>query len=562
MTPSLEIGNGNWAVQSDSLLGYKTINGKYYPREMSVVRATTGTRVNAAGLVELVPYNLLQYSEMFSNVYWVKTATTISANTTTAPNGTLTADTLIETASGSTKNLKSGTFNFVNGASYSMSIYAKNTTTGRGFIQIAGFTLGTGAANVYANFNLNDGTTANATGGTATITSVGDGWYRCSFSFTCGNTITEVYNVNLINSMSATSFPTYTGDITKGIFLWGAQLVEGTQALNYLPTTDRLDIARVDYSTGSPALLVEPQRTNLALWSEDFSNGVWSKSAGVSISTNSAIAPNGLMTADIIDFGTSDRFVSQATTATTGVAITGTFYIKGIAGQTIQIAVAGVDQLFTLDGTWQRLGHTRTTTGTVFGLNVNTFGSATARVVSLWGAQLEAGNYSTSYIPTTSASVTRNADVISKTGISSLIGQTEGTMFVDFIYDHSGTAVAEAISISDGTSANRIFLGNVFSNTFSATVTTSSFAQFTSATSYSLVVGQRYKVAIAYKANDFAFYVNGVQISSGTSGSVPATSRLAFDSGAGSSNFFKPTNAVSLFPTRLTNTQCINLTTI
>jgi hypothetical protein len=55
---SLVIGNGNWAVKSDSLLGYKINGGKYYPREMSVVRATTGTRINEDGLVELVPYNL------------------------------------------------------------------------------------------------------------------------------------------------------------------------------------------------------------------------------------------------------------------------------------------------------------------------------------------------------------------------------------------------------------------------------------------------------------------------------------------------------------------------
>jgi hypothetical protein len=56
---SLVLGNGNWAVKSDSLLGYKTIDGKYYPREFTFTRATTGTRVNEAGLVEVVPYNLV-----------------------------------------------------------------------------------------------------------------------------------------------------------------------------------------------------------------------------------------------------------------------------------------------------------------------------------------------------------------------------------------------------------------------------------------------------------------------------------------------------------------------
>jgi hypothetical protein len=600
MTPSLEIGNGNWAVQSDSLLGYKTINGKYYPREMSVTRATTATRVNPDGLVELVPYNLLQYSEDFSNVIWVKTQSTISANSTTSPSGLVNADTL--TGDGVTaQHFVYQLLSVTSGVSYTMSTYTKKNTNN--FVQIAGGSVLFGA-NAWANFDLNSGVVGSVgSAATATITNVGNGWYRCTMTAPAIATISGLSALYVLIS-SATSLRAETNSLSTSVFLWGAQLVEGTQALNYLPTTDRLDIARVDYSLGQANLLLEPQRTNVCLWSEQFDQSPWTVNS-IGITINNTTAPSGLLTAEKIRVISgqpvgSSHIQQNISKAASALAYSCSAYFKAAelnsgrlfvrdsisaannANAQFNLSTGVISIAATANGTFSSASATITNVGNGWYRCTLNFTSSTDTVLQfrigtadtiittgngidgifVWGAQLELGAYSTSYIPTTSTSVTRNADVISKTGISSLIGQTEGTMFVDFIYDHSETASAEAISISDGTSANRIFLGNVFSNTFSATVTTSSFAQFTSATSYSLVVGQRYKVAIAYKANDFAFYVNGVQISSGTSGSVPATSRFAFDSGAGSSIFFKPTNAVSLFPTRLTNTQCINLTTI
>jgi hypothetical protein len=304
--------------------------------------------------------------------------------------------------------------------------------------------------------------------------------------------------------------------------------------------------------------LLEPQRTNLSTWSEDFSNIVWSKSVGVSVSTNSAIAPNGLMTADVVDFGASSRFLSQATTATTGVAITGNFYIKGIAGQTIQIAVAGVDQLFTLDGTWQRLGHTRTTAGTVFGLNLNTFGSATARVVSLWGAQLEAGAYATSYIPTTSASVTRNTDIISRGNIftNGLITASGGTWFVDLRNNLARTRDAQtffgvgdtsvlttnSLVLVPGITAGRYLLFKAVGGSFTGLYTT---------------LTDTAKIAIKWNGTNANVFVNGVKVVSNT---AFTTTNMQFLNNTGAGNPIN-INSMALFPTPLTDTQCIALTT-
>ena len=564
--------------------------------DFTVTRATTATRVNSEGLIELVPYNLLTGTNDLNGWGLVNASRITNQNNPFGSNDAIKL-----------------TYNTTNGAHYTfrssprlgqvtISIYAKASELN--FLQIASAQ----TTEEYANFNLSTGVvgTKGTSCSSSLIENVGDGWYRCTATLTNGTNSVYFCIVNSASSLWFASSGYAGANNTDGIFIWGAQLVQGTNALPYQKTETRLNIPRLDYSLGScPNLLLEPQRTNLALWSEQFDNAYWIKT-NVTVTGNSTNSPNGTLTSDrLVDTATTgEHNIEKQITITAGTNTLSVFVKKdnnryvqlavinainssarfvfdfdtkaitsfGAIGATVTYVSSSINEL---SNGWFKLSltYTSSTTNPFFAIALsNSPNVGTTNLVSytgdgtkgvyIWGAQLEAGAYPTSYIPTTSASVTRNADVISKTGISSLIGQTEGTMFVDFIYDYSETASSEAISISDGTTANRIFLGNVLSNTFSVAVTTSSVLQFTSATSYSLVVGQRYKVAIAYKANDFAFYVNGVQISSGTSGSVPATSRLAFDSGSGSSNFFKPTNAVSLFPTRLTNTQCIELTTL
>jgi len=256
--------------------------------DFSVTRATTATRVNASGLVELVPYNLLTYSEMFSNAAWSKTRSSVSANTTTAPNGTLTADSLIEdTATGT----HSTSFGFTAIASpFTATIYAKSN--GRNWLNISFLS----TTNAFAYFDLQNGVLGTiGAASTATITSVGNGWYRCSMTATtaAGANTLAYYLASADNVVS------YTGNGTSGLFIWGAQLVEGTSALDYQMTETRLNIPRLDYSLGScPNILLEPQRTNLGLQSEDLSSASWFKGAGVTITADNTISPSGVQNAD------------------------------------------------------------------------------------------------------------------------------------------------------------------------------------------------------------------------------------------------------------------------
>ena len=90
---SVVIGGGNCGIKEADVLGYKLINDEYYAREIDFANSTAaGTYTDSTGVVRRSPYNLLQYSEQFDNAAWTKTNSTITANATTAPDGTLSAD--------------------------------------------------------------------------------------------------------------------------------------------------------------------------------------------------------------------------------------------------------------------------------------------------------------------------------------------------------------------------------------------------------------------------------------------------------------------------------------
>ena len=348
---------------------------------------------------------------------------------------------------------------------------------------------------------------------------------------------------------------------------------------------------RLDYlGSTCPKLLLEPQRTNLLTYSSAFDNADWTKS-NVTITANDTVSPDGTTNAEKFTYSTaSGAVVYKIFSISSGSYSLSCFFKAGtgnsgklqiydtVNGSTIATynLTAGTSTITTGTGTtkielisngWYRCSLSVTgTSGSIYtfiGFDLTSGQNAYA-----YGAQLEAGAYATSYIPTTTATVTRNADSCSKTGITSLIGQTEGTIFLDlnlnglnssnfnrfFSLSASDWSV-NSIRIEYGTTANKI----------SVTAVASSSGTFNFATPNTYSLNTRLKIALAYKANDVVLYVNGIQTNSITStGAIPACSVIAlnelylFGTGGERSNF----TTTALWKTRLTNQELVTLTTI
>jgi hypothetical protein len=546
--------------KEDKLYSIKPTDGS---GDLVVTRATTATRVNSAGLIEECPYNLVRYSEDISNSAWAKYNITISANSTTAPNGTLTAEKLLSSNSTSFQGIEIQV-NYISGQKYTNSIYFKYIDTP--FVQIITPSF---VSSNYVNFNIQTGEVVGGVYEDATVTSVGNGWYRCSFTFISNYTGSggTIGAANLINSASSSRASDFTGNGVKGIYLWGAQLVSGTSAKEYFSTTDRLNVPRLDYTNSScPSILVEPQRTNLVFPSNIILSG------NGTLTQNAAISPDGTNNSNsFIPSGAG--FIYTNPIATTLQTYTFSIYLKGsVNGQKVRIQADLNGDLidFTLTNQWQKYSVTFNSllgAQSFYILSGTYFSPAQNNLYYFYGAQLEAGSYATSYIPTVASSVTRNADVISKTGISSLIGQTEGTFFVEFNYNsiNDGTTSRKIISLNDGSSTNLIDAYIQQGATSLQARLRNGGVGIGAITSGALSSGN-YKLAYAYKNSDFVLYINGTQIGAVSSGTISFTSPVEIvqigDGESAGDQLGGLIKSTVLWKTRLSNTELATLTTI
>jgi hypothetical protein len=342
-------------------------------------------------------------------------------------------------------------------------------------------------------------------------------------------------------------------------------------------------------------LLLEPQRTNLVTFSEQLDNAsVW-YSANTTITANIATSPDGTQNADRFATTAANGYFSNAVAiiiSANASTYTQSIFVKWQSGSEVvklRTAFTGgtsvakesiinirtgvvvstdtTAQVVSYGNGWYRISHQATNNSTnttaVYQFYPTNDGTNT-NVIYLWGAQLEEGAYATSYIPTTAASVTRVADAASKTGISSLIGQTEGTLFGEFTFT-GVTPLMHMFASVAGSYTSAVYVQTGSSTGISMQVWSGATNQV-GINFIGLTVGQNVKFAAAYKANDFMLYVNGVQAGSSTSGSVPAgLSQLEVGSYAEAGSPFNFNSSIKqaiVFKTRLTNAEMAELTTL
>ena len=354
---------------------------------VTFTRASSGTFVGSDGVIRTAVTNLWTYSEQFEIADWAKTRSSISTNTIAAPNGTLTADTLIEDSTATNTHQASRTQAVTVGITYTWSIYCK--TAGRSHITLS--FANQFPANSFADFNLSAGTIA-STGalgaGNVRMQPVGDSWYRLSITAAASSTATAT----LVAYMNNGTTISYTGDGTSGIYLWGAQLEQSSSVGEYIPTSATINSApRFDHNptTGeSLGLLVEEQRSNLCLRSEEFATSPWSAS-NVTVTANQEVAPNGATTADTLAATSANGTVTQPVT-TTAIAMTFSVYLKRKTGTgNIDITTDGTTWVTqTISSTaWTRCIVTQTAVAGTSnpGVRIVTSGDE----VCAWGGQYE-----------------------------------------------------------------------------------------------------------------------------------------------------------------------------
>ena len=204
------------------------LNGTIGATTPSSIVGTTIT--GQTGVLRGTGTNLFTQSQDYTPAAWSKTGSTITAASIIAPNGTLTGQTLNEDSSTGQHNISRGGGSEVLsvGATYTMSVYAKQAGRNVIFIQALGtFTK--------SYFDIANGTILSSGAGmTSTITSVGDGWFRCTITFVCDTTNNSI---RVIAATTGNGVQTYTGTSIASVYLWGAQLEFGSTANTYIPTT-------------------------------------------------------------------------------------------------------------------------------------------------------------------------------------------------------------------------------------------------------------------------------------------------------------------------------------
>ena len=325
--------------------------------------------------------------------------------------------------------------------------------------------------------------------------------------------------------------------------------------------TDDTDIPRIDYTGGVGSILLEPESTNLVTYSEDFTQWTLGSNSTLALD-NSVTAPDGSTGVYRLTLpATSGTFINSNTFS----SITGTLsiYVKSAGTVNNDFNLYGgfgaASPLKTATSEWQRFTFENILCS---GFYIVNSGDTFISDIYIWGAQLEQQSFPTSYIPTVGSTVTRLGETCNNSGNADLFNDSEGVLYAE-IGALADDLTERSISLASGDGNNRVTLQykNV-SNQVQAIYRLSS--SNTGNVSFTLTDSTQFnKIAFKYKENDFALWVNGVEVAtdnSGSTGSIGITA-LSFDRlNTNNTRFFGKTKCVAVFKEALSNDELECLT--
>jgi hypothetical protein len=466
---------------------------------LTTTRASIASYFDGISTV-VVEENMFLKSNDFATGWSFPVGASITVNSIAAPDGTTTASTYVLPATANSWALYQNSSALIINETYTASIFAKAGT--RRYLQLRV----QGQNEEYVNFDLQTGIIT-VTNGTLTgkIDNYGNSWYRCSITYRCLNT-DRYPSFVVISSINSINNESWTPSLNDTMYFWGAQLEKKALATDYqltvatriANTVPRLMFAannepRFDCFpiTGlSRGLLIEDQKTNLLTYSQDFSNSVWTITGGT-IRANAITAPDNTITfGRLIENSSTGNHNITRTISLTSADYTLSIFVKPAGRTWVQL---GWNDGSTERAVWFDL--TKSLVGAVSGAAVGSIvsiGNSTYRVavtytsaiasvfvrsgpsegassytgngaggLYLWGIQLEAGSYMTSYIPTlTNVTVTRPVDSV-KTFISAFpncFNPNEGTLLVESSSFGNTPSTSVSAEFNNGTSLFNIGL--------------------------------------------------------------------------------------------------------
>lgn len=536
-------------------------NSKALDPRVTFTRASTATYYDGSTTAK-AEENLLRNTQTFSS--WGKAQSTLIPNSAVAPDGTTTAS-IWSASAVSSEHYISCTEPLRDGLSYTYSIYVKSA--GRSWV-ILNHNNSTGVT--YTYFNVSTGVVGTTGPGvTASIVNVGNGWYRCIYTITHSTASYGTTGVQLYLGNDTGTASSFTGDGISGLYIWGAQLEQRSSVTSYTPTTTqaitryqpvlRTAAARVPRFDHNPltgeslGLLIEEQRTNTLLYSElnNWTPGGTGSSTSYSLSTGTIAPTGGNAYLMIAPQSSADIRRTTSVTATASGSHTLSMFVKDytsgftrilLRNDTTSINVGNFSFNFNApSGNYQYVGNgwyriwITVTTGISSGNSLIAYwypnegsdGILKTGVGSFAaGAQLEAGAFATSYIPTIGSQVTRSADAASMTGanFASWYDNEEGTLYAEAQTNNTSNNYA-GIAFLSGTAYRAIGL------VYNAAPTGVIFEVGNITGEVGIVLPTNNKPLFSkmigtYKFNDFASCVSGQSVGTDAVGTIPVLDSL------------------------------------